>query len=576
MNVRKREARMLEEISIKNLGIIDKAVLPFSSGLTVITGETGAGKTMVLSGLHLLMGKRSDSSSIGSKGDTLSVEGVWKVKNSKLIEEIKDTGAELEDGQLFINRSVNSDGKSLSVLGGKRVPSGTLASISSQLINIHGQSDQNRLKSSQEQKVALDSFAGIKASQLKKECSEKYKEVRRITNLIKDIKENSFARIKEKEILEFFIKEFDDLAPEDNEIKELETLISTLSNIDEIKNSIQEVSLILEPEDDSFISSTQSIEMIKRILSKIENYDSEIEKLTSQANTALDALYVFQDSIEEYKNSLDSESLERLYDAQERVAKLKAFVKRNGGDLKEVISQREKAEVRIQELSQYDYPIEDLERELRKAEELLHEKAKELSALRKEKALELSTLVNAELSGLSMTGNTFIIEVKEVPVSSDGKDEINFMLAYPDQDPRSISKSASGGELSRIMLALEVVLANPEVTPTFIFDEVDSGVGGQTAIEIGKRLALLSQKAQVIVVTHLPQVAAFSDHHLKVLKTVDDNNVSTRVDELNDDEKISELTRMLSGLEDSDTGRIHARELRSIASSYKEERQNSL
>lgn len=562
---------MLEQINISNLGIIKEASLSFNNGLTAITGETGAGKTMVLSALHLLLGKRANSNMVGKYSNQLSVEGCWDINNENLIKEIEETGAIIEEGQVFINRTIKENSKSRSVIGGKSTPTTVLGAIGGKLVNIHGQSDQTRLKSKTAQKDALDKYAGEPFQKALKEYIKVYKEWKKQKEHIEDIKQNSAARKREINNLKSFIDEFDKVDPYENEFEEIEKKINSLSNVDAIRNSMCEGQESVSPSDSELPQVSDQISMLISSLSKVSQYDNAIEEIQVKAAKINDDFDDLISEIESYIENIDEDSIEQLYIAQERELELKKFIKKYGDTLDEIIDQKNEAEKELEELEQYNQPVEDLEEEFIKTSKKLQEKSDKLTEIRTKTAIKMEKNVNKELLGLSMSGSSLKIIVSQIDSpSSTGQDEIEFgMISKGSAKINQISKSASGGELSRIMLAIEVVLADTKNIGTFIFDEVDSGVGGETAIEIGKRLAQLSKDAQVIVVTHLPQVAAYADHFLQVTKTVEENETLTTVKELNNEEKINELTRMLSGMSDSSSGKAHAKELFEHAKSFK-------
>lgn len=561
---------MLEEISIKDLGVIQSATLPFTKGLTVITGETGAGKTMVLTALSLLLGKRSDSNMVRNGCAFTSVEGCWNVAGLSVLPKIEEAGGVVEDGMLYMNRTVQSDGKSRAVVGGKTTPATILSEIGEGLVNIHGQSDQIRLKSVSAQREALDTFAGSELSVLKVYQSL-YERWRYLDNQIKDIKNNMAARERELEELTFAVKEISKANPEPKEDERLRNDIDRLSNLEVLKDAAMISMSLIATEDYNSIDITSAINNVAKSLSDVAAFDEEMSKLAELAESIKINVDELSSGVSSYIDNIDVDGLTSLNEAQERLATLNSLIRKYGGNLDEVIAFWANAESRLEELNPENSDISKLESELEEVYNEMVSTASEVSAARKSAAIKLEAAVNAELAGLAMAGNKLVIQVEESEsFSSHGKDDIAFLMLTPGaSNPRPLNKSASGGELSRIMLSLEVVLADPTVTPTFVFDEVDSGVGGATAIEIGKRLSRLSRDAQVIVVTHLPQVAVFGDNHLRVLKTNSDSFVSTDVSQLDENERVGELTRMLSGMADSDSGQAHARELIDMANGFK-------
>lgn len=558
---------MLEEVSIVDLGIIEKATLKFSSGLTVLTGETGAGKTMILTGLHLLLGKRAAGSIVKEGVGQASVEGVWQLKNEKLVQRIEDTGALVEDGQVFVNRTVKPDGKSRAVLGGKSVPAGKLAEIGNSLVNIHGQADQMRLKTPAAQLSALDRFAA-NLEPKKKAYQKLYTEWTELKKRLKDISTNVAVREFEFQQLSALEKDLAELGPRPGELVELEQTANTLANLESIKEGLSYATGMLFPEDYDAQGPADSLSAGLKQLNGIVSFDPQLQAIAELGSEAQAALGVFLDELESYAQSMDEESMELLYSTQDRIQELKTFSRRHKISPEEAIDTSDARRQRMAELDPATHSVEALEEELATVKDSLLGAGLKLSAARKKAALLLASRVNDELAGLAMGGNEFSISFKEITPGSQGIDELEFQLTYGGSSTaRPIAKTASGGELSRIMLALEVVLADPAETPTFVFDEVDSGVGGATAIEIGRRLAKLALEAQVVVVSHLPQIAAYADQHLYVKKT----RGATAVKTLGGEERIAEVARMLSGKTESESGRAHARELIDSAEQEKAE-----
>lgn len=561
---------MLEEINISNLGIIKSATLPLTRGLTVITGETGAGKTMVLSALNLLLGKRGNNRMIYKDAQALSVEGCWNLTDSCHSSEIEDTGAVIEDGQLYINRTIKDDGKSRCVIGGKTTPPSILSNIAGKLVNIHGQSDQIRLRNNNAQREALDKYAGDTLQKELAKYTKLFKEWKRQKDYIEDVTKNASQRKREISSLKTFINDFDKVSPTENQDVELTQQIDALSNIDTIRINSNEALEALMPSNDELVSVSEQLSSAIRSLSQISAYDPELEGIHEKAESLADEIDELTSSLESFINNLDEDALEQLHSAQEQEIEIKILVRKYGNSLQEVIEQRDRVEQELEELESHNQPLEDLNDALDKAYEKMIASAAKLTEIREKAARKMEKAVNKELEGLSMSGSKLVIGISSVKPSATGQDEVELLLlANGSSLPNPIAKSASGGELSRIMLALEVVLADPKSTGTFVFDEVDSGVGGETAIEIGKRLALLAKEAQVIVVTHLPQVAAYGDNHLKVLKTVSKDTTETTVAQLSKGERVDEITRMLSGMSDSETGKAHAAELIGFAEEFK-------
>ena len=558
---------MIEEILIRDLGVISEAKLEFGPGLTVLTGETGAGKTMVLNALGLLLGERSDSSAIRKGQEQAFVEGRWLLADSA-VTRIRELGIELEDTELLVNRSVSAEGRSRAALSGKSVPVGILSEIGEQLVVVHGQSDQIRLRSAAAQREALDQFAGEDLSKVMTEYTSVYANWKQAASRLSEITTQLEARSREADQIRSAVEELTNLDPKPGEDVELAEKASKLTHLEELRIAATAAHNQLSSE--GFDDSSDAITLIgkaRRSLEAVSEHDPELASLAQQLKEIGFSLNETSASISGYLASLDSEGGQELERVQQRRADLTSAMRKYGPTLEEVISYFENSGARLLELDSSDKEIQELtalEQSLGKQATSL---AKTITELRTKAASALAKSVTGELAALAMTGASLEVTVSQgSELGATGADQVAILLsAYPGAEPRPLGKGASGGELSRIMLAIEVVLAGSELAPTFIFDEVDAGVGGAAATEVGKRLATLAQNAQVIVVTHLPQVAAFATRHLRVLKSVSDQYTSTDVVRLEGEAVVEELARMLSGLSESESGKTHAKELLELA-----------
>jgi DNA repair protein RecN (Recombination protein N) len=558
---------VIEEILIRDLGVISEAKLEFGPGLTVLTGETGAGKTMVLNALGLLLGERSDSSAIRKGQEQAFVEGRWLLADSA-VSRIRELGIELDDAELLVNRSVSAEGRSRAALSGKSVPVGILSEIGEQLVVVHGQSDQIRLRSAAAQREALDQFAGAELAKVMTEYTAVYANWKQAAFRLSEITTQLEARSREADQIRSAVEELTSLDPKPGEDLELAEKASKLTHLEELRIAATAAHNQLSSE--GFDDSSDAITLIgkaRRALEAVSEHDPELASLAQQLKEIGFSLNETSASISGYLASLDSEGGQELERVQQRRADLTSAMRKYGPTLEEVISYFENSGARLLELDSSDIEIQDLtalEQSLGKQATSL---AKTITELRTKAASALAKSVTGELAALAMTGASLEVTVSQgSELGATGADQVAILLsAYPGAEPRPLGKGASGGELSRIMLAIEVVLAGSELAPTFIFDEVDAGVGGAAATEVGKRLATLAQNAQVIVVTHLPQVAAFATRHLRVLKSVSDQYTSTDVVRLEGEAVVEELARMLSGLSESESGKTHAKELLELA-----------
>ena len=560
---------MIEQIHIRDLGVIREAQLDLGPGLTVLTGETGAGKTMVLNALGLLLGSRSDASAVRKGQEQAFVEGRWLLPKEAL-DRITAAGIEIEDGELLVSRSISSEGRSKATVSGRSVPVGVLTEIGEHLVVVHGQSDQIRLKSAAAQREALDQFAGAPLATLTDKYSEIYSAWKMAANRLQVLTTESSSRAREADEIRAAVEELTKLDPKLGEDVELSELAERLTHLEELR--IAAAAAHDELSSDSFDDSSDALTSIgkaRRALEQVSNHDPELEKLAEQLKEIGFSLNETAASISSYIAGLDNDGASELEKIQSRRAELSSAMRKYGPTLDEVIAYLETAGSRLLDLDSSDEAIASLTIEEQQLGKQAHDLAEQISSIRTKAAAELSAAVTSELSALAMTGASLDASITRLgELTAHGYDQVALLLsAYPGAEPRPIGKGASGGELSRIMLAIEVVLAKSELAPTFIFDEVDAGVGGAAASEVGKRLAMLARNAQVIVVTHLPQVAAFASRHLRVLKSSTAEFTATDVVRLEGEQVVEELARMLSGLSESESGRSHAKELLDLAQS---------
>ena len=562
---------MLADITIANLGVIASAQAEFAGGLTVLTGETGAGKTMMVTGLRLLTGGRADASRVRTGSDKALVEGRFCVdamdgaSRSALASLADEVGAETdENGEYLVCRTVSAKGRSRAHLGGRSVPAAMLAEFSSHLLTIHGQNDQLRLLSPDQQLSALDRF-DPKITPLAESYRETYRTWR---TLAKDLSERTRSRrelAQEVDRLNFALDEIDAVAPEPGEDAELVDQIRRLQDVDELREAATTaLNAIDGPEDlngysdDSDPAATQ----LGHAAGALRGSDDPVlTELGETLNELTSRLSEVSGALGSYLADLpaDPQALDALLQRQQE---LKSLTRKYAPDVDGVIAWRDKARRRLTKIDTSSETLEELTRQVAEAEQKMRAAAKKLSAARRKAAKRLAGLVTEELQGLAMPKARLEAHVETVEPTRHGIDAVELRLAANDaMEARPLASSASGGELSRVMLALEVILSAGARGATLVFDEVDAGVGGHAAVEIGRRLARLAVGNQVIVVTHLPQVAAYADTHLHVAKTVGEDTVTSGVRVLNHKERDEELSRMLAGLEDTDTGRAHASEL---------------
>ena len=562
---------MLAEIAIRNLGVISHASAELAPGLTVLTGETGAGKTMVVTGLRLLTGGRADASRVRTGAAEAVVEGAFSLAGigedtQARVEEIAEgAGASAdENGEYVVSRSVKATGRSKAHLGGRTVPAATLGELAGELLTIHGQNDQLRLMSPDEQLAAVDRFDPKIAGLLEKYRSA-YRAWREAARDLKERTERRLELAQELDRLQFALEEIDGIDPQEGEDTELVETINRLQDVDALREAAETALAAIDgPEaaggfgGDEDAAST----LVGRAAAALDGAsDTVLQELGTRMHEVASLLGDVSAELGSYVAELpsDPDELDRLLQRQQE---LKTLTRKYAPDIAGVLAWRAKAAERLARIDTSDEAIEALKKRVATAEKEMRTRAKSLTKARVAAAAELGQAVTGELHGLAMPKAQLSVEISEVEFGPRGADAAEIRLAPNTAlEPKPLATSASGGELSRVMLALEVILSGASGGATMVFDEVDAGVGGRAAVEIGRRLARLAANNQVIVVTHLPQVAAYADTHLHVAKDVSDESVTSGVLSLDAAARIDELARMMAGLDDSDTGRAHATEL---------------
>ncbi|MEC5168808.1 DNA repair protein RecN [Glaciihabitans sp. GrIS 2.15] len=566
---------MIEEIFIRDLGVIGEARLPLGPGFTAITGETGAGKTMVVTALGLLLGDRSDSSVLRKGSGAAVVEGRWLVDaKGAVAERVRDAGGDLDDGELILARSVSPEGRSRATVGGRTTPVSVLAELGEQLVVVHGQSDQVRLRSATAQREALDRFAGIALATVLDDYQATYRRWQSNQGELDVIVAEQEARETEAAELRLALAEIESAAPQAGEDGELAERADRLTNLEDLRLAASEAHELVSSED--LVEPRDALGLLdsaRRQLERVAGHDATLGPIVEALASASYLVADVSAQLSTYLGGLDADSARELALVQDRRAELGEIARKYGPTLAEAIAYLDTGSVRLLELDQDSDRIDRVRTEVQADRARVIELADELGRVRRDYALQLGERVSDELVALAMPNARLTVDVSDrQDYGLSGRDAVSIQLApHPGAEPRPLGRGASGGELSRVMLAIEVVIAGSDPVPTFIFDEVDAGVGGASAIEIGRRLARLSRTAQVIVVTHLAQVAAFSTNHLRVVKDSDGAVTASSVQQLQGEERIEEMARLLSGLSGSESGLQHARELIETARSLDSE-----
>jgi DNA repair protein RecN (Recombination protein N) len=562
------ERTFLEEITIRSIGVIDQSTLEISKGLTVLTGETGAGKTMILTALNLILGGKADSALVRKGSERLVASGRFSIPKSSehLFEDVL-----VEDGELIVTRTVAADGKSKATTNGISATAGTLSIVGENLVEVHGQAANQNITKSSRQRELVDRFGQIDLGGYQRALSSYHELKERISSLKKSIAQ------KDKELSELreFANAFKKLNPSVGEYAEIDLEIARLSSVEEFRLATAQATAAIEDEE---AGSLTSIGVARRALESARSKDPQLDAIYQQLSESFFLLDDAQTALNSYQSKLEADPV-RLDFLHARKAEINTLIKKFGGsgsheqELAELTVRFKNSSDSIADLEGGDQRLQELEVELTAYKKVLLKSAQSLSQSRIKSAEQLGKLVTAEIQQLSMPHASFVAKVesadysapKESDFTAHGCDEIAmFIQGHKDAPLVALAKGASGGEMSRVMLALEVVIATTHPIGTYVFDEVDAGVGGKAAIEVGKRLHQLAQHAQVIVVTHLPQVAAWADSHFVVTKNNDGTVSQSDVRNVSGEDRIEEIARMLAGLENSTSAREHATELLSL------------
>ncbi|MER7281091.1 DNA repair protein RecN [Dactylosporangium sp. NPDC000244] len=579
---------MLEELRITGLGVIEDATLPLGPGLTVITGETGAGKTMVVTSLNLLFGGRADAGRVRADPGRATVDGRLTLPahvRAAVESRIADAGAEVDDdGTLLMSRTLTAEGRSRAHVGGRTVPVSLLSEVGERVFALHGQSDQLRLLRPAEQRASLDRYAGPEHEKLLGRFAELYNRWRAVEDDLADRRANARQRSQEAELLKLGLDEITRVDPQPGEDELLREEAQRLEHVEGLRSAAQLAHVAMSGTGDGGDEVADVLSLIataRRTLEAQAGVDRVLGELAARLDEVATLAGDVSTELGTYLASLDADP-GRLEEVYERRAALRALTRKYAEDVDGVVAWADRARTRLAEVDTSDELLEELDRERQRLHGEVAEVAAVLSAARHEAAGRFAADVTVELAGLAMPHARIEVVVgpkaagsgpsiataagTDSGVGPDGADDIELrLLPHPGAPSQPLQKGASGGELSRVMLAIEVVFAGVGGPPTLVFDEVDSGVGGTAAVEIGKRLARLARDHQVLVVTHLPQVAAFADRHLVVAKDTGGAVTTSGVTVVEHTDRARELARMLAGLPNSDLGIAHAEELLSVA-----------
>lgn len=560
---------MLVELRILDLGVIGEAAIEFSPGFTAVTGETGAGKTMIVTGLSLLTGAKADPRLVRVGAGRALVEGRWQL-DAATAAAVAELGGEVDADGVLTSRQLSAS-RSRMTIGGAQVPAGIGQDLVGEWVTVHGQSEQLRLGTPERQREVLDRYAGPELDGLLADYRERFEQRRRLMTELAELTDQAQARLRELDLLRFGLDEIARVEPQPGEDVTLAAEAKLLQSIDDVRLAVHTGLMALAGDEDSYGEVPDALGLVgaaRKALVTAVAADDSLTGLASELDDAAAALADVASGLAGYLAGLDADPV-RLEWIAGRQADLQALTRKYGATIDEVLAYAAESAARVTTLDSADARIEELQVQLAALDADLGVLATRLTDLRTAAAERLEAAVRGELAALAMPKARLRFEVAPLTEPGPhGADQISLLFsANPGSAPGPLAKVASGGELSRVRLALEVVLAETTPGQTFVFDEVDAGVGGAVALEIGRRLARLARHSQVIVVTHLAQVAAFADKHFQVTKADDGQVTTSGVRQVAADDRLAVLARMMGGLDSSESALAHATELLEQASS---------
>ena len=553
---------MLQNLHVKNLALIDETEVEFSDGLNILTGETGAGKSIIIGSINLALGQRVPKEMLKENGEPALVELIFSVEDPKVKEKLKELDIETDDDMVILSRKISS-GKAVARINGEAVSASTLKEVSSLLIDIHGQHEHQSLLSKKKHLDILDAYAKQELDDKKTRLKEVFSTYRKLKDEWEHSNIDNDARNRELSFLEFEVKEIEDAGLKIGEDEELEEEFKRFSNGRKI---MEAVSRAHEAVDGQGESASELIGRALREISSVSNYDKAIADMESQLLEIENLLHDFNHELSGYISDADFDE-ETFYMIEKRLDLINHMKSKYGNTIEQILAVYEEKCERISVLNDYDEYLQKLLCSLREKEQEVKTLCEEISMIRKENAVILCEAITSALQDLNFLDVKFIMEFGEpTEYSSNGFDEPEFMISTnPGEPVKALGKVASGGELSRIMLAIKTVMADADEIESLIFDEIDSGISGRTAQMVAEKMNVLGGNHQIICITHLPQIAAMADAHYLIEKKVENNETHSNIYRLNNDESIHELARMLGGVEITDAVVENAREMKQLA-----------
>lgn len=557
---------MLQRLYVKNLALIDEIEVELKDGLNILTGETGAGKSIILGSVNLALGARYSKDMLRKGAEYGFVELNFQIENAKQLHRLKELDVYPEDGMVVLSRRL-MEGRSVSRINGETVTMTLLKEVASVLIDIHGQHEHQSLLYKKNHLAIVDAFAKDEISELKKKITENYREYRSWMKELEEADQDEASRAKELSFLQFETEEIEKAELREGEDVELETAYRFIVNSKKLTDGAAEAYAFTSQEEGN---ASESLSRAIRALGEIRDYDDTVQGLFDQLSEIDSLLNDFNRDLSEYRDSCEC-SEEELYETEQRLNEINHLKLKYGSQISDILSYYDEQQEKIKKLEDYENYIRSLNENCQKAKEKMEKTAGKLSEIRRKQAKTLEKSIGESLKELNFADVKFEIQFRTLDACTPaGMDEVEFMISMnPGQPVRPLTNVASGGELSRIMLAIKTVLADKDDTETLIFDEIDVGISGRTAQKVSEKMALIGRNHQVICITHLAQIAAMADHHFMIEKTVGNLDTTTGIHELTEEESVEELARILGGAKITDAVRENAKEMKTLARQMK-------
>ena len=551
---------MLQNLHVKNLALIDETEVEFGPGLNILSGETGAGKSIIIGSINLALGEKVQKEMLRDNGESALVELIFFVEDADTIEAIRALDIEMEYDTVILSRKITG-GRAIGRINGEAVSASKMKAVASLLIDIHGQHEHQSLLSKKKHLEILDTFAKESLGDKKEKLAQCYQEYRKLKDELEHANLDGEERARELSFLEYEVKEIEDAQLTVGEDEELEAVFRKYSNGKKIMDAIGAANAATSEDDES---ASERIGRALRELSSVSAYDERVKEMEEQLTEIDNLLSDFNHELASYLSDEEFDE-ETFYETEKRLDLINHLKSKYGNTIADILKYGEEKAERITVLNDYDAYLAGLQKNVSEKEKQLEQLSRKVSDIRKKESKKLTESIKNALLDLNFLDVQFMMEFAETDYTANGIDDAQFLISTnPGEPVKPLGKVASGGELSRIMLAIKTVMASDKIG-TLIFDEIDSGISGRTAQMVSEKMNALGRSHQIICITHLPQIAAMADSHFLIEKSVENQATVSKIHKLTDEESVEELARMLGGVEITDTVLENAREMKQMA-----------